>query len=92
MASGRWSMVPLSLLIEADLRLLDGDVEGALVLLGAVEADPGSNENDHQEVQRFLDRVDLDDEVVRAGMAAGAGQDFQTLARSILDAHPAGAS
>ena len=47
--------IPLYLLIEADLRLADGDVEGALVLIGAVQSDPSSDENDHQEVDRFLD-------------------------------------
>ena len=84
LASGRLALLPLCLAIVADLRLADGDVDGALLLLGAIAAAPSSSENDRQEVDRFLDRVTLDPEVIEAGLAAGAGLDVESLGDQAL--------
>ena len=80
----RHVMLPLCVVIEADLRLADGDVDGALALLGAVRGDLSTGVNDQQEVDRFLARAALPDDVVEAGMAAGRGLDVEALAIQIL--------
>ncbi len=87
LASGRTANLGLCLVIEADQRLQSGDVDGALALLGALQVDPRAGENDYQEIERFLERAHLDDEVADRGMQRGHGRDIVELCRDILHDH-----
>ena len=81
---GRTADLGQCLIIEADLRLQSGDVDGALTLIGALQADPRAGENDHQEIERLLRRAELDDAVVDLGLQRGRGRDCIELSRAIL--------
>jgi hypothetical protein len=80
---GRTADLGLCLVIEAELRLNAGDIEGALMLVGALQSDARAGEEDHQEIERLLERANLDDEVVRPGTLRGQGRDIVELGRAI---------
>ncbi len=82
--TGRTADLGLCVIIEADRRLRAGDVDGALMLVGALRADPRAGVIDHQEIERFLERAALDPEVVDRGMQRGHGRDLVDLGRAIL--------
>jgi tetratricopeptide (TPR) repeat protein len=81
---GRIADLGLCLVIEADLRIQSGDVDGALMLIGALQADPRAGESDRQEIERVLGRANLDDEVIDLGVQRGRGRDFVELCHTIL--------
>ena len=80
---GRTADLGICLIIEAELRLSVGDVEGALMLVGALQSDPRAGEEDQQEIERLLQRANLDDEVVRLGTLRGQGCDIVELGQAI---------
>ena len=51
---GLISDLGICLVIEAERRLRAGDVDEALMLIGALHVDPRASENDVQEIERFL--------------------------------------
>ena len=89
---GRTADLGICLVIEAERRLAVGDVEGALMLVGALQSDPRAGEDDYQEIERLLERAELDDEVVRLGTLRGQGRDIVELCRAIATSHAAGTS
>lgn len=88
---GRIADLGLCLIIEADLRLQSGDVDGALMLIGALQADPRAGESDYQEIERVLERANLDHEVVDLGLRRGRGRDFVELCHEIVRSRTADA-
>ncbi len=89
---GRTADLGICLIIEAELRLSVGDVEGALMLVGALQSDPRAGEEDEQEIERLLQRANLDDEVVRLGTLRGQGRDIVELGQAIAISRAAGTS
>jgi tetratricopeptide (TPR) repeat protein len=81
-------------LVEADRRLTNGEVSSALELMGAVRHHPAINNDNLSEIERILGRVTLPADVIEAGMARGAGQDFHARIDRLADelASAAGAS
>ena len=74
----------MTLVVEADRRLLEGDIDGGLELLGVVASHPACTRNDREEIARILSRTSLDEANVDAGMARGAGLDIDELAAQVL--------
>ena len=89
---GRTADLGICLIIEAELRLSVGDVEGALMLVGALQSDPRAGEEDEQEIERLLQRANLDDEVIRLGTLRGQGRDIVELGQAIAISRAAGTS
>jgi hypothetical protein len=74
--------------VEADRRLSEGDVVGALPLLGVVRAQAWAERNEQSEMDRILGRVDLDPATVEAGLAAGATLDLDQVVADLLASPP----
>jgi tetratricopeptide (TPR) repeat protein len=53
------ALAAFAVIVHADLLLVNGRIEEALVMLGAVRGDQAARESDHQEIERVLDRVQL---------------------------------
>ena len=83
-ALGAIRVVLFSLIVEADVRLTEGDTDGALALLGLVRTHPALERQDQDEIERILSRVTLDSATADAGLALGAGLDLDLVVDGML--------
>ena len=73
-----------SVQIEADRRITRGEIDVGLAYLGLFMQQPSAGSLDQHETDRILARTSLSPEAIEAGMAVGAGWDFETVIEQLL--------